>query len=189
MCPWGRCPLLLLRTFSTHAKVVARDAKEMRNTQDTRSGFVSCKSGSQARIQGRWNGWIFIPPPPLFWPLSFFFLSLKYWCTDLKHLNQALVLLHYYKNSPPISKSCIRAWEVLLISCGKNASFFNRRKTISVYLVSSLKTEEVCACCYFCRMIDLTEHFIVKQKSILKHQKLLLQDVTLGAWVLKNPFN
>ena len=35
-------------------------------------------------------------------------------------------------------------------------------------------------------MIDLTEHFIVKQKSILKHQKLLLQDVTLGAWVLKN---
>ena len=32
-------------------------------------------------------------------------------------------------------------------------------------------------------MIDLTEHFIVKQKSILKHQKLLLQDVTLGAWV------
>ena len=39
----------------------------------------------------------------------------------------------------------------------------------------------------FLRMIDLTEHFIVKQKSILKHQKLLLQDVTLGAWVLKNP--
>ena len=36
-------------------------------------------------------------------------------------------------------------------------------------------------------MIDLTEHFIVKQKSILKHQKLVLQDVTLGAWVLKNP--
>ena len=23
------------------------------------------------------------------------------WCTDLKHLNQALFLLHYYKNSPP----------------------------------------------------------------------------------------
>ena len=39
----------------------------------------------------------------------------------------------------------------------------------------------------FLRMIDLTEHFIVKQKSILKHQKLLLQDVTLRAWVLKNP--
>ena len=39
----------------------------------------------------------------------------------------------------------------------------------------------------FLRMIDLTEHFIVKQKSTLKHQKLLLQDVTLGAWVLKDP--
>jgi len=35
---------LLLRTFSAHAKVVARDAKEMRNTQDTRAGFVSAKS-------------------------------------------------------------------------------------------------------------------------------------------------
>ena len=35
----------LLRTFSAHAEVVARDAKEMRNTQDTRSGFISCKSG------------------------------------------------------------------------------------------------------------------------------------------------
>ena len=32
---YGRCRLLLLRTFSAHAKVVARDAKEMRNTQDT----------------------------------------------------------------------------------------------------------------------------------------------------------
>ena len=41
----------------------------------------------------------------------------------------------------------------------------------------------------FLLMINLTEHFIVQQKlkSILKHQKLLLQDVTLGAWVLKNP--
>ena len=41
----------------------------------------------------------------------------------------------------------------------------------------------------FLRKINLTEHFIVKQKvkSILKHQKLFLQDVTLGAWVLKNP--
>ena len=27
----------------------------------------------------------------------------------------------------------------------------------------NIKTEEVCACCYFCHMIDLTEHFIVKQ--------------------------
>ena len=42
--PKGRCPLLLLRTFSAHAKVVARDAKEMRNTQGTRTGFVSSKS-------------------------------------------------------------------------------------------------------------------------------------------------
>ena len=50
--------------------------------------------------------------------------------------------------------------------------------------VSSLKTEEVCA---LMRMIDLTEHFIVKEKSVLKHHILLLQDVTLGARVLKNP--
>ena len=35
---------MLLRTFSVHAKVVARDAKEMLNMQDTRTGFVSCKS-------------------------------------------------------------------------------------------------------------------------------------------------
>ena len=41
----GRCPQLLLRAFSAHAKVVARDAKEMRNTQDTRTDFVSSKSG------------------------------------------------------------------------------------------------------------------------------------------------
>ena len=40
--------------------------------------------------------------PPFSEPPSFFlfFLSLKYW----------LVLIHYYKNSPPISKSWIRAW-------------------------------------------------------------------------------
>ena len=51
--------------------------------------------------------------------------------------------------------------------------FFENRRSMRVLL--------------FLRMIDLTEHFIVKQKSILKHQKLLLQDVTLRAWVLKNP--
>ena len=120
----GRCPLLLLRSFSAHAKVVARDAKEMGNMQDTRTGFVSCKSGR-----------------------FFLFLveKMRRFSTDEK-----LFLFIFY-------------------------------------LVSSLKTEEACVCCYFCRMIDLTEHFIVKQKSILKHQKLLLQDVTLGAWVLKNP--
>ena len=39
----------------------------------------------------------------------------------------------------------------------------------------------------FLCMIGLTEHFIGKQKSILKHQKLLLQGVMLRAWVLKNP--
>ena len=41
----------------------------------------------------------------------------------------------------------------------------------------------------FLRMIDLTEHFIVKQKSILKHQMLLLQDVTPRAWVFKKSLN
>ena len=44
----GRCATLL-RTVPTivtaHAKVVARGAKEMRNTQDTRTGFVSSNSG------------------------------------------------------------------------------------------------------------------------------------------------
>ena len=60
----------------------------------------------QARIQGRWNGWIFTPVflNPL---LSFFSYPSN---IDLKHVNQALVLLHYYKNSPPISKSWIRVW-------------------------------------------------------------------------------
>ena len=43
--PLSTVPLLLLRTFSAHAKVGAGDAKEIRNTQDTRTGFVSCKSG------------------------------------------------------------------------------------------------------------------------------------------------
>ena len=95
---------MLLRTLSADGKVVVRDAKEMRNTQDTRTGFVS----------------------------SF------------------------------------KVWEVLVISCEKEASFLNRRKIISIYLVTSLKTEQVCACCYFCRMVDLTKHFTVKQKSIRK---------------------
>ena len=54
----------------------------------------------QAQIQGRWNGWVFTPPPLFLRP---FFLNLKY-------LDQALVLLHHYKNSLPISKSWIRAW-------------------------------------------------------------------------------
>ena len=45
--------------------------------------------------------------PPFSEPPSFFF---SYHSNiDLKYLNQALILLHYYKNSPPISKSWIRA--------------------------------------------------------------------------------
>ena len=71
------------------------------------------------------------------------------------------------------------------IYCACQGSRARRERNAQQF--SSLKTEEVCACCYFCRIIDLTEHFIAKQKSILKHQKLLLQDVTLRAWVLKNP--
>ena len=75
-------------------------------------------------------------------------------------------------------------WEVLVISCGKDASFFNRWKIIYIYLSVLWKPKKyICACCYFCRMIDLTEHFIVKQRSV----KLLLRDVTLGAGVLKYP--
>ena len=81
----------------------------------------------------------------------------------------------------------LKVWEVLVISCGKNASFFNRWKIFSIYIVSSLKTEEVCTFCYFHVWSIWPNIFIVKQKSILKHQKLLLQDVTLRAWVLKNP--
>ena len=55
---------------------------------------------TQVRIQGRWNGWIFTPLflSPL---LSSFFISLEYW-------NNIWFLWHYYRNSPPISKSWIR---------------------------------------------------------------------------------
>ena len=67
---------------------------------------------SQARIHERWNGWIFTP---LFLShlLSFFFLSLKYW----------LVLIHYYKNSAPISNSWIRAWIYLSLMMLLNYRF------------------------------------------------------------------
>ena len=44
--------------------------------------------------------------PPFFWAPFFFSFFLP--------LNQALALLHFYKNSPPISKSWIRAWSSLL---------------------------------------------------------------------------
>ena len=50
--------------------------------------------------------WVNFHPPfsePL---LSFFSYPSN---IDLKHLNKAWVILHYYKNSPPISKSWIRA--------------------------------------------------------------------------------
>ena len=54
-----------------------------------------------------------------------------------------------------------------------HCQFFENRRSMHILL--------------FLRMIDLTEHFYSQTKSILKHQKLLLQDVTLRAWVLKNP--
>ena len=44
---------MLLRTFSAHVKVVARDAKEMGNTQDTWTGFVSCSLGGSSYFL--WN--------------------------------------------------------------------------------------------------------------------------------------
>ena len=89
---------MLLRTFSTHLKVVARDAKEMCNTQDTRPGCVSCKS-----------------------------------------------------------------WRFYLFLVKKMIRFSTDYNIFLVTFVRLLKTEEVCACCYFCHMIDLTEHFIVKK--------------------------
>ena len=112
---------MLLRTFSAHVKVVARDAKEMGNTQDTWTGFVSCSLGGSSYFL--WN---------------------------------RCVVFQQMKNN-------------FYLPC----QFFENRRSMRMLL--------------FLRMIDLTEHFIVKQKSILKHQKLLLQDVTLRAWVLKNP--
>ena len=90
---------MLLRTFSAHAKVVARDAKEMRNTQDKRteslggSSYFSWKRG---------------------------------------------VVFQQMKNN-------------FYLSC----QFFENRRSMRMLL--------------FLRMIDLTEHFLVKRKSILKH--------------------
>ena len=54
-----------------------------------------CRRGSRGGEMGE-----FSPPPPFSEPPSFFFFFF---------LSQDLVLLHYYKNSPPISKSWIRA--------------------------------------------------------------------------------
>ena len=39
-------------------------------------------------------------------------LEINHADADLKHLNQALVLLHYCKNSPLVLKSWIRAWDL-----------------------------------------------------------------------------
>ena len=97
---------MLLRTFSAHVKVVARDAKEMRSTQDTRTECIAFQQMKNS-----------------------FYLPFQ---------------------------------------------LFENRRSMRMLL--------------FLRLMDLTEYFIVKQKSILKHQKLLLQDVTLGSWVLKDPF-
>ena len=112
---------MLLRTFSAHAKVVARSAKEMRNTQDTRTGFVSLSLGG-----------------------SSYFLWKR--CVVFQQMKNNFYLPY---------------------------QFFENRRSMCMLL--------------FLRMIDLTEHFIVKRKSILNHQKLLLQDVTLELGYLKNP--
>ena len=69
----------------------------------------------------------------------------------------------------------------------KDASFFQQMKNKFYLPCQFFKNRRNIRILLFLRMIDLTEHFIVKQKSFLKHQKLLLQDVTLGAWVLKHP--
>ena len=115
----GRCPLLLLHTFSAHAKVEARDAKVKCATRRTR-GLVL----SPASLGG-----------------SSYFL----W--------KRCVLFQQMKNN-----FCL-PYQLL-----------ENRRSMRMLL--------------FLRMIDVTEHFIVKQKSILKHPKLLLQHVALGAWVL-----
>ena len=80
----------------------------------------------------------------------------------------------------------LQVWEVLVISCGKCVAFQQMKNNF--YLPCQLfENRRSMRMLLFLRVIDLTEHFIVKQKSILKHQKLLLQDVTLGSWVLKDP--
>ena len=107
---------MLLRSFSVHAKVVARDAKEMCNAQNTRTGFLS--------------------------PVNLGGSSYFLW------------------------KRCV-VFQQMKTNFYLPCQFFENRRSMRMLL--------------FLRMIDLTEHFIVKQKSILKHQKLLLQDAALGA--------
>ena len=55
----------------------------------------------QAWIQGRWNEWIFTPPPFFLSPLLSFFSYPS---------NIDWFYYMYYKNSPPISKSWICTW-------------------------------------------------------------------------------
>ena len=59
--------------------------------------FFENNAGADPGEVKRVNFHPLFPEPTSF----FFFLSLNY----------RLVLIHYYKNSPPISKSWIRAWE------------------------------------------------------------------------------
>ena len=107
---------MLLRTFSTHLKVVARDAKEMRNTQDTRPGCVSCKS---------WRFYLF------------FVKKMIRFSTD---------------------------YNIFLVT-------FVRSMRMLLFLPHDRS--------------DRT--FYSQTGQFSKHQKLLLQDVRFGAWVLKNP--
>ena len=78
--------------------------------------------------------------PPLFFlsPLpSFFFLSLKY----------RLVLLHYYKNSPPISKFWIRACRGLFVDNNINGN--NQKNTQkNMQLVRSVALCLFFFCCW-----------------------------------------
>ena len=79
-----------------------------------------------------------------------------------------------------------RALVLSPVSLGGSSSFLWKRCVVfqqmknNFYLPCQFfENRRSSACCYFCRMIDLTEHFLVKQKSILKPRKLLLRDVTL----------
>ena len=71
--------------------------------------IVKVNKKIQARIQGRWNGWIFIP---LFLSTFFLFFLIPQILTS----NTSTRLWFYYiitkiHPPPPISKSWIRAWD------------------------------------------------------------------------------
>ena len=101
---------MLLRTFSAHAMVVARDAKEMCNTQDTRPGLSPLSLGG-----------------------STYFL----W--------KRCVVFQKMKNN-------------FYLPC----QFFENGRSMRMFLFLP----------YY--MVDLTKHFIVKHKSVLKHQKVIV---------------